>query len=94
MKEYGFEKLDAWSKALDLSLGIYEITKLFPESEKFGLISQMRRCAVSVQSNIAEGSARITNKDRRNFYAIAFSSLMELLNQNRHFLSYFLNLLF
>ncbi|MEL7123429.1 MAG: four helix bundle protein [Bacteroidota bacterium] len=78
---YGFEKLDTWKRSKSLSILIYSITNDFPNVEKFGLISQMRRSAVSVQSNIAEGSARMTNKDRSHFYTVSYSSLMELLNQ-------------
>ena len=57
------------------------MTKLFPDHEKFGIVNQMRRAAVSVSSNIAEGSSRTSNKDQAHFYQLAYSSLMELLNQ-------------
>ena len=60
---------------------IYQVTISFPDSEKFGLINQMRRASVSVSSNIAEGSSRTSKKDQAHFYQIAYSSLMELLNQ-------------
>jgi four helix bundle protein len=54
---------------------------MFPENEKYGLISQIQRSAVSVSSNIAEGSARVINKDQAHFYQTAYASLMELLCQ-------------
>jgi four helix bundle protein len=60
---------------------IYKLTRSFPLEEKYGLVNQVRRAAVSISSNIAEGSGRITSKDQAYFYSIAYSSLMELLNQ-------------
>ena len=78
---YGFENLNAWRRARLLSLLIYKTTEAYPDTERYGLISQMRRCAVSIQSNIAEGSARTTNKDQLHFYTMSYGSLMELLNQ-------------
>ena len=77
---YSFEKLDVWKKSRKLVVNIYKITKLFPEDEKFGLVSQMRRAAISVAANIAEGSSRFSKKDQMHFYQIGFSSLIELLN--------------
>jgi len=81
MKEFSFEKLKVWQKSKDLSINIYEVTAKFPNEEKFGLVSQLRRCAVSVASNLAEGSGRHSNKDKARFSEIAFGSLLELLNQ-------------
>ena len=81
MYTYQFEKLDVWHMSKKLVIKVYTITKAFPADEKFGLVNQMRRAAVSVSSNIAEGSSRNTQKDQANFYGIAYSSLMELLNQ-------------
>jgi four helix bundle protein len=60
---------------------IYSITKEFPDDEKFGIINQTRRSVISISSNIVEGSYRSTGKDKSNFMTIAYSSLMELLNQ-------------
>ena len=57
------------------------ITQNFPSEEKFGLINQLRRASVSVASNLAEGTSRNTNKDKAHFTTMAFSSLMEVLNQ-------------
>lgn len=81
MYTYNFEKLDVWIEAKKLTKDIYTFTKTFPTDEKFGLISQLRRASVSVCSNIAEGSARKTNKDKAYFTTIAFSSAVEVLNQ-------------
>ena len=81
MKTYSFEKLDTWQMARALAVRIYKVTREFPEDEKFGIISQMRRAGISISSNIAEGSARISGQDQARFYEIAYGSLMELLNQ-------------
>lgn len=81
MYTYPFEKLDVWQLAKQLVVKIYSVTKGFPSDEKFGMVNQMRRAAVSVSSNIAEGSSRNSQKDQANFYGMAYSSLMELLNQ-------------
>ena len=63
---------------MELTVSIYEVTKSFPEHEKFGLVSQMRRCAVSIPSNIAEGAARDSSADYARFLTIALGSLSEL----------------
>ena len=81
MYQFAFEKLDVWNEARNMTKDLYVKTKLFPESEKFGLISQIRRAAVSVCSNIAEGSSRRYLKEQIVFYQIAYSSLMEVMNQ-------------
>lgn len=81
MKIFSFEKLIAWQKARELALEIYKITKLFPKDELFGITSQMRRCSVSVASNLAEGSGRNSMKDKVRFTEIAYGSALELLNQ-------------
>ena len=78
--QFSFEKLDVWHKARNLVKKIYLITKIFPEDEKFALTSQIRRAAISVPANIAEGSSRFSKKDQAHFYQIAYSSLMELMN--------------
>ena len=89
MKVFSFEKLSVWQKSKALAVKIYTITEKLPNEERFGLISQMRRCSISVSSNIAEGTGRNSMKDKARFTEIAFSSLMELLNQL--ILSYDLN---
>ncbi len=81
MKTYSFEKLDVWQEARQLAVKIYKTTRNFPEDEKFGLVSQMRRAGISISSNIAEGTSRHSKKDQVRFYEIAYGSLMELLNQ-------------
>jgi four helix bundle protein len=81
MYTYPFEKLEVWQLAKQLVVSIYSITNGFPGEEKFGMVSQMRRAAVSICSNLAEGSGRNTLKDQAYFYGMAYSSIMELLNQ-------------
>lgn len=80
MKTFSFEKLFAWQKARELNQMIYTTTKDFPKEELYGMISQMRRSAVSICSNLAEGSARISNKESARFYEVAYGSSIELLN--------------
>jgi len=76
--EKSHKKLDVWLKSFELTKSIYKVTKKFPSKEKYGLVSQMRRAAVSIPSNIAEGAARQTNKDTLQFLIVARSSLSEL----------------
>ena len=76
-----FTDLDAWKEGHQLVLMIYKITKLFPKEEIFGLASQLRRCAVSITSNIAEGFSRQSYKEKLQFYSIAQGSVTELQNQ-------------
>lgn len=76
-----FTDLYAWQEGHKLVLQIYSITKEFPKDEMFGLVSQMRRAAVSITSNIAEGFSRNTSKDKVQFYSMAHGSLTELQNQ-------------
>jgi len=78
---YSFEKLNAWKESRIWVTWVYKVTTDFPADEKFGLISQIRRAAVSVVSNLAEGSARKSAKDQAHFYQMAYSSLIEVLNQ-------------
>lgn len=78
---FRFEKLDVWHKALEYANRIYAISRRFPDDEKFGLTSQMRRSAVSISSNIAEGSGRSSDKDFARFIEIGYSSLMECVSQ-------------
>jgi four helix bundle protein len=78
---YSFEKLDVWKEAIKLTVSIYTLTKVFPDSEKFGLTNQLRRATVSITSNIAEGTSRNTNKDKAHFITMAFTSATEVINQ-------------
>jgi four helix bundle protein len=76
-----FTDLNAWKEAHKLVLMIYKITKDFPKEEMYGLTSQLRRCAISITSNIAEGFSRYSFKDKANFYGMALGSTTELQNQ-------------
>jgi four helix bundle protein len=76
-----FTDLDAWKKSHEIIVLIYLITKEFPKEEIFGIVNQMRRCAVSITSNIAEGFSRQSIKEKIQFYCIALGSLTELQNQ-------------
>ncbi|MBI4426308.1 MAG: four helix bundle protein [Candidatus Kerfeldbacteria bacterium] len=76
-----FTDLMAWKQGHALALKIYQITKDFPNREKFGLTSQIRRCALSVTSNIAEGFSRKSFREKAQFYSTALGSLTELQNQ-------------
>ncbi|MFY0650405.1 MAG: four helix bundle protein [Cyclobacteriaceae bacterium] len=80
MYTYSFEKLEVWQLARQLVKDIYILTKDFPSEEKFSLTSQIRRSALSISANIAEGTSRGTSKDQAHFTQMAYSSLMELLN--------------
>lgn len=77
---FRFEGLDVWKRSVELAGKIYQITKLLPRTEQFGLIDQMRRAAVSISANIAEGSARDTEKDFAHFLNISRGSLFELVS--------------
>lgn len=76
-----YRKLIVWQKAMLLVVKIYELTEKFPRSEEYGLISQIRRAAVSIPSNIAEGKTRGTKKDYRHFLLNSFASGAELETQ-------------
>lgn len=76
-----FKKLDVWKKSMTLTKNIYSLTKEFPREELYCLTSQMRRCAISIPSNIAEGSQRTSEKEFRNFLLISKGSLAELETQ-------------
>jgi len=75
---HNFRKLDIWLKSMDLVVEIYQLTNTFPNNEKFGLSSQMNRSAVSIPSNIAEGSAKSSNKDFARFLEMSIGSSYEL----------------
>ncbi len=80
---FRFEKLEVWQKAVEFADRVYEVTRGFPDDERFGLISQMRRSAVSISSNIAEGSGRLSDKEFARFVEIAYGSLMEVISQTQ-----------
>ena len=73
-----FEDLGVWQKAHQLTLTVYRLTASFPAAERYGLVSQMRRAAVSVPANIAEGFGKRGTRDKLNYYNIARGSLEEL----------------
>jgi len=78
---FNFEKLDVWNKALDFADLIYSVTRTFPADERFGLTNQMRRAAVSISSNIAEGASRSSRTDFSRFLEIATGSVFEVVSQ-------------
>lgn len=80
-KIHSFKDLEAWKQGHLLVLSVYKITRQYPKDEQFGIINQMRRAAVSITSNIAEGFSRQTSKEKFQFYSIALGSLTELQNQ-------------
>ena len=75
--EFGFQRVFAWQKAHEFVLSVYQITKKFPNDEKFGLTSQFRRSAVSIEANIAEGYKKLSKTDKLRFFNIAQGSLEE-----------------
>lgn len=80
----GFQKyvdLEVWKQARKLAVGVYQYTNSFPNSEQYGLTSQIRRCSVSIASNIAEGCGRQHSKETIHFLSIARGSLFELETQ-------------
>lgn len=76
-----FRDLIVWQKAKELAIEIYKITRNFPQSEMFGLASQMQRAAVSISSNIAEGYHKPSKKDKDRFFSMAYGSGSELESQ-------------
>ena len=79
---FRFEKLEVWQKAVELADDVYAVTRGFPDHERFGLTAQMRRAAVSISSNIAEGSGRSSDVEFSRFIEIAYGSLMEIVSQS------------
>ena len=80
-KIQSFTDLEVWREGHKLVLMIYKLTKIFPKEETFGLVSQLRRAAISITSNVAEGFARSSFKEKLQFYSISRGSLVELQNQ-------------
>jgi four helix bundle protein len=76
-----FRNLNAYIKAKELVSIVYTLIKKFPKEEQYVLCDQLRRAVISIPSNIAEGSGRLTTKDQSHFYSIAYGSLMEILAQ-------------
>ena len=77
---FRFESLDIWQEAIDYADDLYEITKSFPPEEKFALMDQLKRAAVSISNNIAEGSGSITTKGFALFLSISIKSTLETVN--------------
>lgn len=73
-----YKELNVWQKAIDLAVEVYQITEKLPKEERYGLISQINRCVVSIPTNIAEGAGRNTKKDFDNFLGISLGSSFEL----------------
>ena len=78
---HNYKNLHIWQEGITLARRIYEVTSHFPANEKFGIVSQMTRAAVSIPSNIAEGAGRNSNKDFVHFLSIAIGSIFELHTQ-------------
>ncbi len=76
--KYSFENLEVWKDARNFVVEVYSLTKVMPEHEKYGLCSQIQRASVSIASSIAEGTSRITDKEKIRFIEIAYGSLMEV----------------
>jgi four helix bundle protein len=79
--QFGFEKLEVWNLAIALGLSIYKASEGFPSNENYVLTTQIKRASISVFSNIAEGNNRPTQVDRKRYFSMAYTSLMEVLNQ-------------
>ena len=78
---FNFEKLEVWHEAVNFADLVYVLTRTFPDVERFGLTAQMRRAAVSISSNLAEGSSRSSRVDFARFVEIAAGSLFEVISQ-------------
>src|SRR5258705_12810786 len=76
-----FERLEVWQRAIEFADSVYSLTKAFPRDERFGLTNQMRRAAVSISSNLAEGTSRFSNNDFARFIEIATGSAFEVVSQ-------------
>ncbi len=79
--KHNFRELKIWQRSKDLAIEVYTLTKDFPKEEVFGLTSQLRRCSISIPSNIAEGCGRNTTKHLLNYLNISMGSLAELETQ-------------
>jgi four helix bundle protein len=79
---FNFEKLDVWEKAIDFADLVYNQTRSFPADDHFGLTNQMRLAAVSVSSNITEGTSRMSEADFARFVEIAIGSVFEVISQS------------
>jgi four helix bundle protein len=80
MRQFSFERLDVWQRGRELCKEIYQISQKFPPDERFGATQQIRRAALSITCNLAEGSSRHKGADKARFTEIAYGSLLEVLN--------------
>jgi four helix bundle protein len=80
-----YRDLIVWQKSILLTKEIYSVCSFFPEDERYGIVSQMKRSALSIPSNIAEGYGRNTKKDFQRFLSIALGSALGFLNNEKHF---------
>lgn len=76
-----YKNLKIWKRGVNLATEIYKITSKYPKGERYGIVSQLRRCVVSISSNIAEGAGRSSNKQYKHFLNIAYGSSYELETQ-------------
>ena len=81
MSRFGFQRLEVYQLSKALVMKCYQLTNRFPQEEKFALVQQINKAAISIPSNIVEGYGRMTAKDKRHFLNVAYSSLMELVCQ-------------
>ena len=81
MNRYSYKNLNVYQDAKEFVVAVYKLLDSFPDTEKFALCNQIRRAAISVTSNIAEGVSRISNKEKIHFLEIAYASLMEVDSQ-------------
>lgn len=81
MKQNSFRDLDAYKESKTLVAEVYRLLKKFPKEEQYALCDQLRRAAISITSNIAEGSGRVSTKEKIHFLEISYGSLMEVLSQ-------------
>ncbi len=79
---FNFEKFETWEEAVNFANLVYELTRNFPDQERFGLTNQMRRAAVSISSNVAEGSSRVSRPDFARSVETATGSLFEVVSQS------------
>lgn len=78
---HNFKELRVWQKSMDLTTEIYALLSTFPPDERFGLVSQMKRAAISIPSNIAEGAGRNSDREFKHFLSISLGSLFEIETQ-------------
>lgn len=81
MSQKRYQELIVWQKAMELSKAVYQVTKSFPDDERFGLTSQLRRASISIPSNIAEGQGRLTSGEFKQFLGTARGSVFEVETQ-------------